>query len=373
MPRTTMPEGGTAVALTEAEIDRVDAVVAPATGLPFLIVKAAAGADGAEAVLEDLTGAAEPGGESGDAAADGPDEAESADSAAGVADLGENSDQDGQDTGPDDPAPTDARIPGSPTWEAADAQAAGQAAVVLTGLRQAVCELADRESSEGAFGDDSAYSQAGDLHDAVSALDFVLGILAKYHFTESADAAPADGGNDAVAKSAATWARLLVPREGDVLTESQIRDIAADQVAKSLAARVAADTTSGPADAAPAMPAPGAGDYASVFKSALGDALKPVIAVQERVADTLAGIEERVATVEKARMPGGPLLRGAAGVSADGLWTVQRGQAPVPAVEADQAPEALRKALSGIKDSRVRDAAGQAVAMGLHPLLAEQP
>jgi hypothetical protein len=60
-------------------------------------------------------------------------------------------------------------------------------------------------------------------------------------------------------------------------------------------------------------------------------------------------------------------------VSADGLWTVQRGQAPTPAVDPDQAPEALRKALSGIKDSRVRDAAGQAVAMGLHPLLAEQP
>jgi hypothetical protein len=361
MPLTTTPGDGGAVALTDADIDRVDAVVRPATGLPFLIVKAAAGAEGADELLTDLTADSDGGGgqdDSQDGGADGGDD-------------GPWQDPGGEADGGQDEAA--AQTPGSQDWEIADAHAAARAAVVLAGLRDAVSAMADREAAEGEAGDDPSYSQAVALRDARGALDFALGVLATYHVTETADALRA--GSDQVAKSAAAWARLFAPHMRGALSETRIRAIAADQVAKSLAerGRKGMTKTARAAASAPSDPAVGAGDYASVLKTALGEALEPVIEAQERAAGTLAGIEERVAAVEKARMPGGPLLRGAAGVSADGLWTVQRGGTPTPSVDPGQAPEALRKALSGIKDSRVRDAAGQAVAMGMHPLLAQPP
>ena len=377
MPRPNAPTDGTAVALTDAEIDRVDAVSQPATGLPFLIIKAAdpdadteldievGDEDGADADTPDDDQADEPADltDAQDDGADSPDQ--------DVDESGDAADpQGGDEPAQPDAGAADARIPGSPAWEAADSAAAHQVSISLAGLRQCISALADREAAEAQFGQKDGASQSTDLRNAASMLDAALTILAKYAYAESASAAPTDVAA-AVAKSADVWTRLLSPQEADVLTEAQIRAIAAEEVAKHTGGRVAKSAPTFPTSPEGQGQAPD--DYASVFKSVLGAALEPVIANQERVADVLAAVEERVATVEKARMPGGPLLRGAAGVSPDGLWTVQRGAAEVPAVDAAAGTEALRKALSDIKDPRVRDAAGQAVATGLHPLLNSQP
>jgi hypothetical protein len=366
MPRTTTSPDGLAVALTEAQIDRVDGVAEPATDLPWLVIKAASPDDGAGLEIDIDDGADEDGETSGagdeqDEDADGEDQDGDQDAADG------EPEDDGQDDGGDgQPAAaqaTDERIPGSATWEAADAATAHQVAAGLAGLRQSIAALADRESAEGAYGQDGAFSQATDLRNAAAMIDSALTILAKYRYAEAAAAGPA---GTEITKSAALWGRLLsTPREADVLTDAQIRAIVADQVTKSLAAQPEAKQATKKSVAAAAS----AVDVSSVFKSALDGALEPLVAAQERVVDALAAVEERVGKVEKARIPGGPLLRGAAGVSPDGLWTVQRGRADTPAVDADQGAESLRKALGEIKDPRVRDAAGQAVATGLHPLM----
>lgn len=369
MPRTTTSPDGLAVALTEAQIDRVDGVAEPATDLPWLVIKAASPDDGDGLEIDIDDGADEDGeisgtGDEQDEDADGEVQDGDQDATDGEPeDGGQDDGGDGQPAAAQAVDDADEHIPGSATWEAADAATAHQVAAGLAGLRQSIAALADRESAEGAYGQDGAFSQATDLRNAAAMIDSALTILAKYRYAEAAAAGP--GGTE-ITKSAALWGRLLsTPREADVLTDAQIRAIVADQVTKSLAAQPEAKQ----ATKKSAATAVSAVDVSSVFKSALDGALEPLVAAQERVVDALAAVEERVGKVEKARIPGGPLLRGAAGVSPDGLWTVQRGRADAPAVDADQGAESLRKALGEIKDPRVRDAAGQAVATGLHPLM----
>jgi hypothetical protein len=85
-------------------------------------------------------------------------------------------------------SPADASVPGSPTWEAADADTAAQAAAALMQAADLIRTFAGREGAEVAAG---AGSDLIDEFDALSALDAVtcaLGIMARLAFLEGAEA-----------------------------------------------------------------------------------------------------------------------------------------------------------------------------------------
>jgi len=153
--------------LINPDIDRVDAVSGPATGIPFLMFKNADGgpvakaSDDAEDVAEEV------------AEADGPniDGTPVAD-----ADIVEAS-------------------PGDPAWEAVDAAKARVAVAGLAALQSLVEELSQREAAEGT-------EDRWDLCDAGEALEFALGVLARFSVTEQLEADDAAEAVD-VAKSRA--------------------------------------------------------------------------------------------------------------------------------------------------------------------------
>lgn len=148
-------------------IPRVDAVAGPAHGIPFHIIKAGDGrlTKEQQRMADDLA----------DTVADAADAAETDPAIAGDAVVAE-----------DEPTATD---PGSPVWEAIDAAKAREVLVGLTAVKGLVASLADREGAEAASGGDiDAADNACDLGAATDALDFALGVLAKYAVTEQAEA-----------------------------------------------------------------------------------------------------------------------------------------------------------------------------------------
>lgn len=162
--------------LINPDIDRVDAVSGPATGIPFLMFKSAEGGPAAEVEGEPITKA--------------EDDAE--DVAEEVADV-DAPNIDGTNV-PDEAIA--AAEPGDAAWEAVDAAKARVAVAGLAALGKLVDELAKRESAEG---DD--YENVFDLQDAKSALDFALGTLARFSVTEQLEAD--DAAEDATAAARA--------------------------------------------------------------------------------------------------------------------------------------------------------------------------
>jgi hypothetical protein len=160
----------TATQLVNPEIDRVDAVNGPATGLPFLMFKNLDGAP-VEAPAEVAKAA--------DDAEDLAEEAAEADAP----------NIDGTPVTADDVALAE---PGDPAWEAVDAAKARVAVAGLAVLQKLIAELAKREGAEG---DD--LDNEFDLMDAGAAVDFALGVLARFSVTEQLEA------DEAVAKAQA--------------------------------------------------------------------------------------------------------------------------------------------------------------------------
>jgi hypothetical protein len=152
----------------DPSVPRVDAVAGPAHGIPFHIIKAETGrlTKEQQSMAEDL---AENVAEAHDAADTDP----------AIAGDTVNAE--------DDPTASD---PGSPAWEAIDAAKARETLVGLTAVKQLVSTLAGRENAESVApdGDGSGYGNSCDLDAAGQALDFALGILAKYAVTEQAEA-----------------------------------------------------------------------------------------------------------------------------------------------------------------------------------------
>lgn len=208
-------------------IPRVDAVSGPAHGIPFHIIKAGdAGrlTKEQQRMADDLA----------DTVADGVDNADTDPAVAG-----EGVDPEG------DPTATD---PGSPVWEAIDAAKARETLVGLTAVKQLIGVLADREGAEAAAGvDGGSVDNACDLDAAGDALDFALGVLAKYAVGEQADAdqgmAEIEAQAEALGLTKALDAPAPVEKAGKVLSAQNQQ--ALEQI-QSLAAGVLSQLESAP-------------------------------------------------------------------------------------------------------------------------------
>lgn len=152
----------TATQLINADIDRVDAVNGPATGLPYLMFKNANGAPDQEAADKIAKSS-----EAADEVAEEVNEAETANiDGAPVDDLAAASAQ-----------------PGDAAWEAVDASKARVAVSGLAVIDKLLDELAQREAAEG---DD--LENVFDLEDAKGAVQFALSVLARFSVTEQLEA-----------------------------------------------------------------------------------------------------------------------------------------------------------------------------------------
>jgi hypothetical protein len=114
---------------------------------------------------------------------------------------------------PEDDAPGDPTMPGSPAWEAIDAATACKWTSILARARAAVDMLAEREMLEAASADPDDMENAFDLQDACCAIDYVIGVLAPFAVAEQS---AADCGADEMAmamKSAAGPGALAAIRK----------------------------------------------------------------------------------------------------------------------------------------------------------------
>lgn len=167
--------------ITSADVDRVDAVDEPATGIPFLVLKTqqtplGVAADPAAlplglAPVVNNTGAPE-------RVVKAADETDVLDG-----------------TTAENEAEAAIAEPGSGPWEAVDAEKAAEAVEGLVTVRALIQLLTDRETAEG---DETVWS----LMDAADAVECALGILAAFAVTEKAEA-------DAAAAEAEAQARAL--------------------------------------------------------------------------------------------------------------------------------------------------------------------
>lgn len=157
----------TVTQLVNPDIDRVDAVNGPATGLPFLMFKSldapAAEAEPVEKSAEEAPVAEAP------AAEEAPAE-----------EVAKSAEETSEEEAPADEAPVEVEK------SADDAAAAAKAAKNLAVIRSVVKELAMCEDEESPYSAD-----AFDLMDAGSAIDYALGVLAKFALTEQLDSAAA--------------------------------------------------------------------------------------------------------------------------------------------------------------------------------------
>ena len=284
--------------LVELEVDQVDGVTKGANGFPFLVLKA----------LED------------------------------------------------DVAKAEEDIPSSPAWEAVDAAGAKSAIDQLVQLRESVAQLLARENTEGAMGDEDAWSSMWQLSGVDDALDCALTALARYAVDEAAEAAEpvvevtlspsmADLGPDVMKAgrrlSAATQTSITEAiatlnavldgtlttgqapaKEDDMSTETTTTDNAdtatAEPVAKATepeTAPVVEPVTPAPVlDTAQVIKSLSEPDVMSVLKSALGDVVK------EGLAAALKPLEDRLSLVENTPVAGGPVLKGRAASTTAADW-----------------------------------------------------
>lgn len=104
---------------------------------------------------------------------------------------------------PDGKVPGSPDEPGSAAWEAVDAASARKWTALLVRARNALCSLADREGAEAATADPDDLGRALDLKDAAAAVDYAVGVLARFAVDEQAEADMADDDAVAVGKAAA--------------------------------------------------------------------------------------------------------------------------------------------------------------------------
>jgi Family of unknown function (DUF6582) len=88
-------------------------------------------------------------------------------------------------------AADDSQVPGSPTWEASDADTAAQAAQALMQAAECIRCFAAREGAEVAAGEGSDLIDEFDAMMALDAVTCALGIMARLAFLEGAEAAKA--------------------------------------------------------------------------------------------------------------------------------------------------------------------------------------
>lgn len=185
----------------DLDIDRVDGVLTPANGAPFLVLKHLApgasttedpeGGKLAAVSSEPTTGSSAV---KSDTATDAP---------AVKAEGDPDAIMEGDEMEGDEPvavvlepgqvivdAPSE---PGSPEWEAMDAAMLTEVAATLARMAHALDKAKERELEELAVGAESSYSDVWSLEDAACALDFVLGVVARLAVTEAAEAEMGDG------------------------------------------------------------------------------------------------------------------------------------------------------------------------------------
>jgi hypothetical protein len=159
-----------AVELVELDVDRVDGVDVPATGIPFLVLKSAT------PTPKDLFMAKTTVAKADDPAVADPE------------DLMDAADDDAAGDGVPTEIEGDPTEPGSPAWEAVDAARARAATQQVVALKELVCELAARETAEASEGEGGADDNAWDLGGVLEALDCALAVLAKFAVDEQSEA-----------------------------------------------------------------------------------------------------------------------------------------------------------------------------------------
>ena len=321
------------------DIPRVDAVDGPATGIPFLILKAGNPAPVAKAEGDDPVV-----------------DIEATDVQDGANIDGESVDNDA----------ANAADPGAPAWEATDAAKARTATAALVAARDQIRELAQREEAEGEYdGSDWELMDAGEL------IDCAISILAKFAVDEQseADNGQLEAESDARALGLIkSLADRHLPKEAPVTTETApvtkadeamvavydqegnlLGSVASDDLtplatsvdadapaatdgdapadapaADPAAAAAPGEAAAAPAPAAPAAPetpapaAPAAPAEEDVTKSlddrvaeAVAKALEAAVAAAvEPLVKSNEGLAERLHKMEQTPRPGGPMLNG---------------------------------------------------------------
>lgn len=347
---------GVPVQLVKAEIENVDGVNGPANETPFLVMKAAvmpgddedemtAEGDGLTVEVEAPTD--EPTGDEPEAAAVEPGE-----------------------------------TPGDAAWEKEDAAAAEKAATLLAGLKGQIDALIEREMAEDSEADVSM------LQMACSDLDWVLGVIAKFSFTEGADSDAAKNEPPAEADEAGDGS-ATDEEEADTVAKSVTMDEVTALVEDKFSAVMKAVEALKPSPSAPAeteTPTDKAADVAEpvvkqadtdveVLKSLLLKAQEPTTKAVGHLAEVVAGVLERVSAMEAQDAPGGPLLKSAHVQAAQShLWGERPNGDPyrnhLPG--GIDSPELLSKAVAAISDPRARDEAGRDIAVAMHPLFSNK-
>lgn len=360
VPGKQKKAAGVPVQLVKAKISNVDGVDGPANETPFLVMKAAV-MPGDEDETE------QPGDEAaGDGVMVEVESADTADEPAG----------DEQEAAAVEPGET----PGDAAWEKQDAAAAEKAAALLAGLKTQIDGLIEREMAEDSDADVSM------LQMACSDLDWVLGVIAKFSFTEQADSdaaksePPADATDEAGDGSAtdeeegATVTKSATMDEVTALIDSKFSEVMkAVEALKPSAPATTETPTEEPATAVTEVVKQSDTDVSEVLKSTLPKVLEPVTKAMGQLAELVAGVSERLKAVEAQDALAGPLLKGAhvqAAQSQSHLW----GQRPNGDPYAAHLPggidsrEQLTKAVAAISDPRARDEAGRELALATHPL-----
>lgn len=189
--------------ITKADIDRVDAVDEPATGIPFLMLKAQAD----------------------------PNAADPANVPEGIAKAdGETAEAGGQSVDVEDPAANGE--PGSGPWEAVDAAKAREAVEGLLAVRALLGFLTEREGAEGE-GD-----EVWGLMDAQCAVDCALAQLAVFAATEQQEADLAAASAEAEARALGLIKTLYPPTEEEPAVAAEptkaelLKSLEADTITK---------------------------------------------------------------------------------------------------------------------------------------------
>ncbi|MFJ6085168.1 hypothetical protein ACIQI8_27545 [Streptomyces sp. NPDC092369] len=152
---------------------------------------------------------------------------------------------------PEETAPGDPNVPGSPAWEAVDAATATKWTAILARARRALDVLVERELLEPAAGCPDDYDNVMDLGDGACAIDYAISLLAPFAVAEQADALTRDDRLAAVGKALADWdaapldtieALTQVRKAGRVLSQANENAIrgAVDSLQKVLASLPAA-------------------------------------------------------------------------------------------------------------------------------------
>lgn len=99
-----------------------------------------------------------------------------------------------------EPTPEQSETPGNMPWESYDAATLRQVAECLAGCCAALDNLADRERTEARVADGDDLSNAWDLEEAKTALEYALGVAARLSYHEAAEGEATKGAEEYAAK-----------------------------------------------------------------------------------------------------------------------------------------------------------------------------